>query len=268
MVAVHPVPGCNECTVCQIGYQRICREAGNGGYGLGRDGMMQEYVAVRADACAKVPEGVSAEYACIAADAMLTAYHAVKYTAAVTPDQTIAIIGLGGLGLNALQTAQHLGVKRILVFDKRQEAVDIAIRLGVDREDAFCTADAAQPPVQEVLAQRNIAVDTVIDFVGHEQTIPLAQMIVRPVGLIVMVGLISPLVAVMPLLVVQYCVTIKGSFCGTFEGLSEVLQLVKEGVIVPEISTTSIEELPQVLQDLNDGEINGRKILLPDWSSS
>ncbi|USW55987.1 Putative alcohol dehydrogenase, zinc-type, GroES-like superfamily, NAD(P)-binding domain superfamily [Septoria linicola] len=266
-VAIHPVPGCGSCPSCKAGYQRICQTSNNGGYGLGYDGFMQEYVSVRADACVKVPEGVTVEHACIAADALLTAFHAVKYTADVRPEQTVAILGLGGLGLNAVQTAKHLGVKRIVVVDKRQEAVDIAVRLGVEREDAYSTGSADTRPVQDVLAERGVVVDTVIDFVGHEQTITLAQRIVRPIGLIVMVGLLSMQVPVFPGRVAQNCLTIKGSFCGTMEGLGEVLQLVKDGVITPEVSTASIEDLPQVLKDLDDGKINGRKVLLPEWSA-
>lgn len=98
-VAIHIIPGCNQCLSCRSGLQRICRAKDNGGYGLGRDGFFQEYAAVRADAAVKVPEGVSIAEAAIAADAVLTAYHAVKYAAEVKPEQTILINGLGGLGL-------------------------------------------------------------------------------------------------------------------------------------------------------------------------
>ncbi|PPJ54338.1 hypothetical protein CBER1_07129 [Cercospora berteroae] len=266
MVAIHPVPGCGKCPPCQSGYQRICMTSGKGGYGLGYDGFMQEYLAVRADACAKVPEGVPAEHACIAADALLTAYHAVKYTADVKPDQTIAITGLGGLGLNGLQTALHLGVKRIIAFDKRQEALDIAIRMGLKPEDAYCTSETQSKPIPEILGEKGIVIDTVVDFVGHEETISLAQQIIRPIGLIVLVGLLSQTVSVVPYLVTQNCLTIKGSFCGDMNGLNEVLQLLKEGVLKPETSTDSIDNMPQTLRDLDDGKIVGRRILLPDWS--
>ncbi|KJX96437.1 hypothetical protein TI39_contig627g00011 [Zymoseptoria brevis] len=116
-VAIHCVPGCHDCIPCNNGWPQACREPGYGGYGLGRDGFFAECVACRADAAVKIPEGVRIQDAAISPDALLTAYHAVKHTADVKPDETIAIFGLGGLGLNGVQVAKHLGVKRIIVCD-------------------------------------------------------------------------------------------------------------------------------------------------------
>lgn len=145
-VAIHIIPGCKDCPTCKIGLNRICQSQRRGGYGLGRDGMFQEYAHVRADACVQVPEGVAIEQAAISSDALLTAYHAVKNVAEVKPGQTIAVIGLGGLGLNGLQIAQHLGASRILVVDKRQESVGLATSLGTPSEDAFAREIRMHPP--------------------------------------------------------------------------------------------------------------------------
>lgn len=264
-VAMLIVPGCTKCTTCKLGHRRLCKAKGNGGYGLGRDGMFAEYVAVRAYGCVKVPDSVSIEAAAVASDAILTAYHAVKHTAEVKPDQTIAILGLGGLGLNGLQIAQHLGVKRILVCDKKKEAVDLAIKLGVAPEDAFCTSDQDAKPIHEVVAEKGILVDTVIDFVGHEQTILASQMTVREVGLIVQVGLISPQGPLLPVLVTTKSLTICGSYSGEVDGLRECLDLLAKGVIRPEIEKTSVENLPRVMEDLDAGKYQGRMVLMPDW---
>lgn len=265
-VAIQIVPGCGSCTTCKLGHPRLCKQGGNGGYGLGRDGMFAEYIAVRADGCVKVPEGVSIEAAAIASDAVLTAYHAVRYTADVKPDQTIAIFGLGGLGLNGLQIAQHLGVKRILVCDRKKEAIDLAVKLGVAPEDAFCTADPTAKKIHQAVTEKGIAVDTVLDFIGHEETALSAQLTVRDVGLIVLVGLISHRAPLLPPLVASHSLTIKGSFSGEVDGLKDCLQLLAQGVIKPEIQTTSIRNLLQVMEDLDAGKYQGRMVLTPDWN--
>ncbi|KAF2159801.1 hypothetical protein M409DRAFT_37868 [Zasmidium cellare ATCC 36951] len=264
-VAMHIIPGCNNCTTCRLGHRRLCKVKGNGGYGLGRDGMFAEYVSVQAYGCVKVPDNVSIEAAAIASDAVLTAYHAVKHTADVKPDQTIAIFGLGGLGLNGLQIAQYLGVKRILVADKKQEAVDLAVKLGVAPEDAFCTSNSEAKPIHEVVAEKGILVDTVLDFVGHEQTILSAQLTVREVGLIVLVGLISQQGPLLPLVMTMRSITFKGSYNGEVNALKECLDLLSRGVIKPEIEKTSIENLQQVMDDLDAGKYQGRMVLTPDW---
>lgn len=269
LVAIHPVAGCRseKCIPCSHGWAQACRAPDNGNHGLGQDGFFAEYVVCREDAAVLVPKGVTIQQAAVAPDALLTAYHAVKHTAAMTAKDTVLIIGLGGLGLNGLQVAQHLGAKRILVCDREQGAVDVAVRLGIAKEDAFCTSDPDAKPIHDVLAERDIVVDTVIDFVGHEQTMLEAQLTVRPAGLIVMVGLLSPKVNVLPGLMAQNVLTLKGTFCGSIDGLRECLDLIAQGVIKPEIVEGSINNLPQVLRDLDDGKIRGRQVLLPDWST-
>jgi len=269
LVAIHPIAGCRSkrCIPCSHGWPQACKAPDNGNHGLGQDGFFAEYVVCREDAAVLVPKGVEIQQAAIAPDALLTAYHALNYTAAVTAKDTILIIGLGGLGLNAVQVAQHLGVKRILVCDREQGAVDVAVRLGIASEDAFCTANPDAKSIHEALAEKGIVVDTVVDFVGHEQTVLEAQRTVRPAGLIVMVGLLSPQVNVLPGLMINNVLTIKGTFCGSIDGLRECLDLISQGVIKPQIVKGSVNNLPQVLRDLDDGKVRGRQVLMPDWTT-
>lgn len=269
-VAIHIVPGCYECLTCRLGIRQICKAAGNGGYGLGRDGVFSEYAAVRADAVVKVPDGVRFGDAALAPDAILTAYHAVKYTAelGVKPNQTVLLLGLGGLGLNAVQVARHLGVRRLVVCDRKQAALDLAVKLGVPEEDAIRVGEPTDQPLHEVLAGRDIVVDTAIDFAGHEQTLLAAQLCVRPAGLIVMVGLLSEQAPLIPVVVASNMINIKGSFAGPIESLHECLELMAKGVIRPENETKSIEDLLQTLRDLDDGKYTGRRVLSPDWKNS
>lgn len=207
------------------------------------------------------------QHAAVASDALLTAYHAVKNTAGVTKKDVVLIIGLGGLGLNAVQVAQHLGAKRVLVCDKQQSAVDVATSLGVAKEDAFCTAEPMPKAVHVLLMEKGIVVDTVIDFVGHGETVLEAQLTVRPAGLVVLVGLLSPQAPIVPALGVTNVITLKGTFCGTVEGLRECLDLLAQGVVLPQVVEASINDLPQLLTNLDDGKVRGRQVLRPDWSS-
>lgn len=265
-VGVYLNAGCHrdDCLQCTRGHHQLCKTEG-GHYGIGRDGVFAEYVAIHHRAAFHVPTGPDDSHAAVAADAVLTAYHAVKNAAAVRPEQTIVIFGLGGLGLNGLQTALHLGVKRVLVVDKRRESVDAAIKLGVPAENAFCTADPTAKPLHEVVTERQLAVDTCIDFVGHADTVTSAQMVLRPAGLLVVVGLLGAELPMLPFLTVIQGLTIKGSYNGSVQAYRECLELMAKGVLTPDVRTGGIEELPDVLLRLDEGKIQGRMVLLPTW---
>lgn len=270
-VGVYLNAGCHAeaCLECGRGLHQLCKSEG-GHYGIGRDGVFAEYIAIHHRAAFHIPETLDNAHAAVAADAVVTAYHAVKTTAAVEPHQTIVIYGLGGLGLNALQTAQHLGVDntRILVVDNRQSSLEATIALGVPRENAFCTSFSTSPNLlQEAVAARNLAINTCIDFAGHADTVTSAQMILRPGGTLVLVGLLAEEVPLLPLVAVAKGLTIKGSYNGSVEAYRECLDLMGRGVLTPEVQTGSIEDLRDVLQRLDEGGIKGRVVLMPDWQA-
>jgi propanol-preferring alcohol dehydrogenase len=111
----------------------------------------------------------------VATDAVLTAYHAVKRTAAVQATDTVVILGLGGLGFNALQIVRALGA-RVLVMDKRAEVLVEAVKFGVPAQDVI---PAGQDAVQFV-KEHGIVVDVVIDFVGVNETFAASQELGKP----------------------------------------------------------------------------------------
>lgn len=265
-VAIFINPGCGDCHHCRRGLYQICTTMDRcGGYGLGHNGMFAEYLAVRTDAAFKVPTRVSIEEAAVAADAVLTAYHAVAVTGNVQPSDTIAIYGLGGLGINALQTAIHLKAKRIIVVDQRQSVLDAAIKLGIPREDTFCTGDPNARKIENLVFQDGVQIDTAFDFVGRTETSNSAQMSVRRGGLVVTVGLFDTETTLQNMWLVRNAITLKGSYGGSFESMEECLRLMDQGIIKPSVETGSVEDLPKVLTDLDEGKIKSRMVLLPTW---
>ncbi|KIW47871.1 uncharacterized protein PV06_00527 [Exophiala oligosperma] len=253
-------PGCqvSDCPECTRGLQRICTTAET--YGLGRDGFFTEYAAVKEWAAVPVPKGVSPSAAAIAADAVLTSYHAVKGLAKVQPHETILMYGLGGVGLNGLQAMMHLGPKRVIVVEKRQELLDEAIKLGVPAKDAFCPSEETK--VEDYLSAQKIVVDTAVDFVGADSTFASAQMSVRSGGTVVLVGMNSFSLPVNTFIAMSKELKILCSWNGTHTELREALDLMAKGVIRPQITTDNIRTMPRVLEDLNQGKIKGRRVLL------
>lgn len=266
-VGVYLNAGCHResCPECSRSQHQLCKTEG-GHYGIGRDGLFAEYAVIHSRAAFHVPANLEDKLAAVSADAVVTAFHAVKETAAVNPDQTIIIFGLGGLGLNGLQTALHLGVKRILVVDKRQEMIDEAIKLGIPKEDAFCTADPTGRKIHEVVAEKQLVIDTCIDFVGHAETVMSAQLALRPAGTLVLVGLLGDQVPLITVVAVPKGLSIKCSYNGSAESYRSCLKLMGDGILTPKVQTGSVENLPTVLKELDDGKIQGRMVLLPSWN--
>lgn len=170
MVAIHPVPGCllSSCRLCTRDLAQICQDGER--YGLGYDGSFAPYVAIKETAAIKLPKGVTAEEGAVATDACMTAYHAVVGTGNVKKEETVLLIGLGGLGFNALQIIQSIGA-RVIVTDTRQEVLDAAAEFGVPKTDIVPLGTS----IVEFVKQNNLQIDTVIDFAGLPQTFTASQ---------------------------------------------------------------------------------------------
>jgi len=170
MVAILSVAGCGEssCGECSRGLAQICQRGER--YGIGSNGSYAPYVAIKARAAAKLPENVSAEHGAVATDACMTAYHAVVGTGQVRKGETVVILGVGGLGFNAMQIARSSGA-RVIIVDKRQEVLDEAVKFDIAEEDVVPVGEG----IVEFVKRKGLVVDTIIDFVGVPETFGGAQ---------------------------------------------------------------------------------------------
>jgi propanol-preferring alcohol dehydrogenase len=253
LVALYGPNAEGDCRFCRVGQENLCPSGPP--IGLGIDGCYAEYVRCRARSAIPVPAGVTPEQAAVATDAVLTPYHALKSVGELRAGETAVLIGLGGLGLNAVEIARLLGAYVIaidLVPDKLERARALGAHETVDGRDAAAV---------QTLAER--LPDLVADFVGVEQTTRTAQQIVRPGGRVVLVGLGA---TSGPLLTFRYGVNqiaTLGSFWGTSQELREVLDLIARGALRPPVSTAPLSAVNDVLDRLRRGEVDGRVALLP-----
>lgn len=247
------------CGVCSIGKDNICSTTDQW-YGIGRDGAWAEYCAVRAACAIPVPadtETIPPPIAAIATDAILTPYHALKTCVALQPGQTVAIIGCGGLGHNAIQIAKNvLHAGTIIGIDTRSTALDGARQAG---------ASIAVTPddIDTITRAPHVKIDTVVDFVGNQRSFDTALAIVKPAGTIHIVGLMAPSIQLQLMPAVLKDLTVQTSFWGTKAELVEVLDAVAQGKIKPLVGTRPLEDCLQVLKELHGGQIKGRIALIP-----
>lgn len=139
-------------------------------YGIGKDGSYAPYIAIKHWAATPLPDNVSYQAGAVATDACMTAYHAVVGTGDVQAGDNVLLIGIGGLGFNAMQIAKARGA-RVIVRDTRQEVLDEAKKFGIAEDDIV----PVDKKMDEWVKEKGLILDTVVDFAGKEETFEAAQ---------------------------------------------------------------------------------------------
>lgn len=131
----------------------------------------------------KVPDGIDVEATCIIGCAVITGSGAVLHTAGVKEGDSVAIFGVGGVGLSAVAAAKFVGADPIIAVDLMDEKLDFAKRFGathgvnageVDAVDAIreLTTDETR---FDILRQPLQGVDFAFDCIGHTVTMEQIQ---------------------------------------------------------------------------------------------
>lgn len=145
-----------------------------------------EHLLVHEHALVKIRPDMPLDRAALIGCAVTTGLGAVFRTAAVTPGQTVAIIGCGGVGLSAIQGARIAGAGRIIAVDIAPAKLDMAKRFGAtDLVDA-----SGGDPAAEVLDLTSGGVDHAFDAIGRPTTPAQAFAMLRPGGTATIIGMI------------------------------------------------------------------------------
>ncbi|MEZ0339273.1 zinc-binding dehydrogenase [Mycobacterium sp. pV006] len=219
------------------------------GIGLGFDGGFAPQAVVPRATMVRIPDGVPFTHAAVATDSIATAYHAVVAESGIGPGSTVVVIGLGGLGLNAVQIANQRG----------------ATVYGVDvNPDVFETARAqgATECFTRISDLPGMA-EAVIDFAGMGSTTAEALAAVRPGGRVVVVGLGAPEATIPTHLLVTHNIQLRGSLGASLEDLEAVLDLIAAGKLTPVIEEVPFSEVPAALKRLEAGQARGRLVTRP-----
>ncbi|MEN0073225.1 MAG: zinc-dependent alcohol dehydrogenase family protein [Paracraurococcus sp.] len=199
------VASCGVCRNCVRGRPNICtagnaaRAAGtllsgakrirrlngeriNHGSGLS---LFAQYAVVGRRSAVKIDPGIPLEDAAIFGCAVMTGAGAVLNTAGMQAGDTIAVVGLGGVGMNALFAAVAGGAERIIAVDANPEKLGLARQWGAT--DTFL---ATEPDcAEQVRAATDGGVDTVIETAGNIRAMELAYAITARGGSVVSAGL-------------------------------------------------------------------------------
>ncbi|MDN6486442.1 MAG: alcohol dehydrogenase catalytic domain-containing protein [Ancrocorticia sp.] len=205
-----------------------------------------EQVAVDSSRVVAVPDVVDDAVAASAADAGITAYHALHAQGGVSSGMEVGIIGLGGIGGPAAQMAVNVGAN-VYIAEIKQSLSTYADQLGVA---GFASTLASFP---------DVAFDLILDCAGDDTT-SQAFSAIAPGGRIVQVGTNQTKAKIDLLDVLWKEPQYLGSNTGTNEDLSNYLDLVAQGGVTPLIERIGFEDIPEGLDRLARGSVSGRLV--------
>ncbi|MBV9006725.1 MAG: alcohol dehydrogenase catalytic domain-containing protein [Solirubrobacterales bacterium] len=179
---------CGTCFFCLRGAYQKCERARTFGHGAALGSLQgtqaeQALVPMANMTLRKVPDQLSDEIALFAGDVMGTAYHAIA-AGEVRPGDSVAVLGLGPVGLSAVQVALAAGAGPVIAIDTVEARLGVARALG-----ATPVHLTHENPRDAVLgATDGRGVDAAIDAVGHPDALELAIRLARNAGNVVAVG--------------------------------------------------------------------------------
>ena len=198
------VSSCGDCRYCNNGRPNLCQSSSiaraegtlvSGARRLSLNGeplnhysglsVFAQYAVVSQSALIKIPDDVPLEDATIFGCAVVTGVGAVLNTAQVPPGARMAVVGLGGVGMNALMAGVVAGAERIVAVDLNADKLRLARELGAT--DTFLAGNA--DVVEEIRSATDGGLDYVIETAGAIPAMNLAYAIAARGGMIVSAGL-------------------------------------------------------------------------------
>jgi propanol-preferring alcohol dehydrogenase len=256
---VYPWIGCGSCDVCVTGQENYCttpRSLGiytDGGYA---DHLLVPHPRYLLDIGSLDPATL-APHACSG----LTTYSAInKLDPEVYTKHPILIMGAGGLGLMAIEILRAMNGHGAIVVDIDPVKLEAAKSAGALATINGNDSDALE---QIVAANGGQPLRAAIDLVGSTQSTETAFNALIKGGTLVIVGLFGG-AAPWPLaFIAMRAIRIQGSYTGSLNELKALLELVKAGKVKPiPVTTHSLDQASHVLQDLHDGKVVGRAVLV------
>ncbi|KAA8985424.1 MULTISPECIES: S-(hydroxymethyl)glutathione dehydrogenase/class III alcohol dehydrogenase [Gammaproteobacteria] len=175
---------CGQCKFCRSGKTNLCSAVrATQGQGVMPDGTSRfslngkplhhymgcstfsEYTVLPEVSLAKVSKEAPLDKICLLGCGVTTGIGAVHNTAKVEPGSTIAVFGLGAIGLAVIQGAQMIGAERIIAIDVNPEKFDLARQFGATD---FVNPNDYDDPIQQVIIdQTDGGVDYSFECIGN-----------------------------------------------------------------------------------------------------
>jgi propanol-preferring alcohol dehydrogenase len=225
-VCLHYLASCGECVYCQRGNEQFCVSGAM--MGKYRDGGYAEFIVMPVRSVFRLPEEIPFEQGAIMMCSSATSLHALN-KARLRAGESVAVFGVGGLGLSAIQLAKVLGAGDVFAIDIQPGKLALAERFGA------VPVNAAQcEPVAEIgRLTGGRGVDVALELIGLPLTMRQAVQSLAIQGRAALAG-----------------ITVK-----TFEVAPYFEVLNKEAEIIG-VSDHLAQELPQLIEWARRGALD------------
>ena len=177
---------CGRCELCRMGYIQICAQKRSPGWGI--DGAFAKYLAYPDHLLHKIPDSISFEEAAVIEPAANVVQDVLE-RGVVYPNDSVAVIGPGPIGLMAIMAAKAAGAGKVFVIGVSSDEkmrIPVAEQIGVD---GIVLADKTDA-VEEILKlNKGKGVDLVVECSGSPAGIYSAVGMVKKLGRITQIGL-------------------------------------------------------------------------------
>ena len=208
--------------------------------GFDYDGGWAEYVVTKAQLVVRIPDSLPFEQAAIIPDAVSTPWAAITSTAKVRASEKVAVFGLGGLGIHALQLLKIIGCS-VIAIDPREAARTNALARGAD----FAFA----PDDPELKQHRKLHV--AFDFAGVATVRKQALSMLGEQGRLIIVGIANEPIVIPSDMAFTYMRTqIMGHYGSEDHHISELIELMASGRLDLSHSISEIMPLEKAAEAL------------------
>lgn len=239
---------CGECFFCRRGDFQQCDSSRVFGHGetLGslQGAQADQLLVPRADlTLRRVPDGLSDDVALFAGDVMGTGYHAVE-ALDLESGSSAAVLGLGPVGLCAVQVARSAGAEPVIAIDTVEERLAMAESFGAI--PLHLTEDDVRARVKEETEGRGV--DGAVDAVGHPDALDMACRLTRKAGTVSATGVYAEPIQLHMGIVWIKGLTLKTGQANVIAYVDPVLERLKSGELDPTPLVThhmKLDEAPE-----------------------
>jgi S-(hydroxymethyl)glutathione dehydrogenase/alcohol dehydrogenase len=240
------IPGCGRCRWCASGKQNLCDNGALMGVGTMLDGTFRmhyqgqdvarssligtfsELSVMPEWSCIKIPKHVPLLSAALLGCGVPTGWGSAVNAAGVQPGQVVIVMGIGGIGINAVQGAAHAGATRVIAVDPVKLKREKALQLGAS--DAFESMDEAAELARSLTNGQGA--DSAIITLGVLRGSHIAQAFdsVRKAGTVVVTA-VAPMaemgIPVSPFILAMFEKRIQGCLYGMMSPSKDVPRLLE-----------------------------------------
>lgn len=224
-VTALPISPCGECEACRKGEVQYCSKTWSEALGLSIDnpGGLTSRIAVRSDMVIKVPDDMKDEEVAMVEPTAVGLHAAHLGRIAVGDD--VLVIGGGIIGLVSAMFAKLEGASRVILTETNEERGRKSVKLGV-ADEWYNALDSDLVP--KMMEKTHGGFDVVIECVGNSAAVNSAITLVKPGGIVVLVGVATDAVPTYTVMAVTKELVVQGAIAYTYDEFKSCIDLIAD----------------------------------------